>query len=117
MEQSGIAIWYHIVTVGALVVFKLAVLFVGYLFAKLGHNLLITGVSGEFKFKAEMNGVRADLISASPGIFFILMATILIAVGIIKDKPFETLVTARQIKSQGERIIEKSDSLNKPTLP
>lgn len=113
-EQS---IWYHIVTVGGLVSFKLAVLFVGYLIAKLGHDLLIKGVTGQFKFQAEIKGTKADLVSASPGVFFILMATVLIAIGVIKDKPFETRITTTSLESGGERQSKPSQQDSKPALP
>lgn len=111
------SIWYHVVTVGGLVSFKLAVLIVGYLFAKLGHDLLIKGVSGDFKFRTEFRGTKADLVSASPGIFFILMATVLIAVAILKDKPFETKVTATSLDSKAEDSLGLGASGAKPTLP
>ena len=113
------AIWFHVVTVFSLVLFKLAVLFVGYLIARLGHDLLLKGVSGEFKFHSEIKGVKADLISASPGIFFILMATILIAVGVIKDKPFETRVQAQTIESGAEQNVPRSarGEASRPKLP
>ncbi|MFQ5633505.1 MAG: hypothetical protein ACE5I1_32460 [bacterium] len=97
------AIWYHVVTVVSLVTFKIVVVFVGYLIGKLGYELLIKGVSGEFKFHTEFKGSKADLVSASPGIFFILMATILIAIGILKDKPFETVISERIIRSAAEQ--------------
>lgn len=113
MYQSGNAIWYHVVTVVSLILFKLAVLFVGYLIAKLGYNLLVKGVSGEFKFHTEIKGTKADLVSASPGIFFILMATVLIAVGVLKDKPFETTVTERQIQSGAEHSEQAQPEQNK----
>lgn|GEM_PF-1724449 len=110
------AIWYHVVTVVSLVIFKLAVLVIGYLIARLGHDLLVKGVSGEFKFHTEFKGTKADLISASPGVFFILMATILIAIGVIKDKPFATKVTRTQIETAGERTGQDTPG-NKPGLP
>lgn len=109
------AIWYHIVTVVSLVTFKLAILFVGYLIAKLGHDLLVKGVTGQFKFHTEIKGTKADLVSASPGIFFILMAAILIAIGILKDKPFETRVTERIIRTGGEQASPIIP--DKPELP
>lgn len=115
--MSNYAIWYHIITVSSLMMFKLAILFVGYLIAKLGYNLFIKGVSGEFKFHSEIKGLQADLVSASPGIFFILMATILIAIGVIKDKPFKTKVTEQVIQSGTERNVEKKDFELKPELP
>jgi len=88
-------------------VFKLAVLIVGYLIGKLGYELLVKGVTGQFKFQTEFKGVKADLVSVSPGLFFILMATILIAIGVIKDKPFETKVTAGSVQTAGEPGTEK----------
>jgi len=112
------AIWYHIVTVGSLVLFKLCVLFVGYLIARLGYELLIKGVSGAFHFHSQLKGSTADLVSASPGIFFIFMASILIAVGVIKDKPFETTVTMESLQSAGERFnSEATTKPDKPVLP
>lgn len=118
MEQSDMAIWYHVVTVSLLILFKLAVLLAGYLIARLGHDLLVKGVSGGFKFHTQIQGTKADLVSASPGIFFILMATILIAIGVLKDKPFETKVWERQIRSSAERSVpEQSLEDEKPNLP
>jgi hypothetical protein len=121
MQLTEQAIWYHIVTVFSLVVFKLDVLIVGYFIAKLGYDLLIKGVTGQFKFQAEFKGSKADLISASPGIFFILMATILIAIGILKDKPFETKVVAETasttVESTGEPVSNSGMSKDKPSLP
>jgi hypothetical protein len=111
------AIWYHIVTVGALVLFKLCVLFVGYLIARLGHDLLIKGVSGSFQFHSQLKGATADLVSASPGLFFIFMAAVLIAVGVLKDKPFETTVTMESLQSAGERSVSEPARQQKPELP
>ena len=111
-------LWYHVVTVFSLIFFKLAVLFVGYLIAKLGYELLVKGVTGEFRFQAEIKDTKADLISASPGLFFILMATILIAIGVLKDKPFETRIGIRTIASGAEQSTSKNPGdMEKPILP
>lgn len=111
------AIWYHVVTVVSLVLFKLVVLVVGYLIARLGYELLVKGVTGQFQFKTEFKGSRADLVSASPGLFFILMAAILIAIGILKDKPFATTVTVRGLQSGTEHTGEPMRESAKPALP
>lgn len=116
MRPEDQMIWYHLVTVGSLLLFKLTVLLVGYLIARLGHDLLIKGVSGEFKFHSEIKGGKADLVSASPGLFFILMATVLIAIGVIKDKPFETTITRASVASSGEKAPDKRAG-DKPNLP
>ncbi len=115
--NPGQDIYYHVVTVGGLISFKLAVLFVGYLIARLGHDLLIKGVTGEFKFHTDIKGTKADLASASPGVFFILMATVLIAIGVIKDKPFETRVTTTSLASGAEHQFKPGETGAKPTLP
>lgn len=90
MESNSLTALNHAVTVGSILAFKISVLIVGYLIAKLGYSLLIKGVTGEFRFRAGIKGGSADLVSASPGLFFILMATILIGVAVFKDKPFKT---------------------------
>jgi hypothetical protein len=117
MSLTNQAIWYHVITVGTLLTFKLAVLLVGYLIAKLGYQLLLKGVTGEFKFQTEFKGAKADLASVSPGLFFILMAAILIAVGVIKDKPFETIVTTGVVQTSAESDKATKASDGKPTLP
>jgi hypothetical protein len=108
-------IWFHVVTVVPLLLFKLFVLLVGYLITKLGYDLLIKGVSGQFKFHGEIKGGKADLVSASPGVFFVLMGAILIAIGIIKDKPFETIVEGVTRTASG--TVSPSPSDAPPQLP
>lgn len=119
--MNELGIWYHITTVISLLVFKLAVLFVGYLIAKLGFDLLVKGVTGEFKFQTKFKDSTADLISASPGLFFILMATILIAIGILKDKPFETKVTKLEkqlgVQTSAESAVTSKNGDIKPPVP
>lgn len=114
--MQDVGIWYHVTTVVSLLIFKLVVLFVGYLIAQLGHDLLIKGVTGEFKFQTKFKESTADLVSASPGLFFILMATILISIGILKDKPFETKVTETRITS-GVETTPNGQPTVKPPVP
>lgn len=112
-------IWYHAITVFSILVFKVATLVVGYLLARLGYDLLIKGVTGEFKFHTEVKGTKADLISASPGLFFILMATIIIGIGIFKTTPFETHLGIRPkaIKEAVEKSgLELRTFSDKPAL-
>ena len=70
--------------------YKVAALVVGYLFTYLGYKLLLKGISGAFKFSAGYKGVTADVISASPGIFFTLAGTIIIAFALYKGFALET---------------------------
>jgi hypothetical protein len=78
-----------LIEAASLVTYKIAILVVGFLFAFLGYKLLIKGISGGFKLSAEYKGIKADLISASPGIFFILTGTIIISIGLYKGLTFE----------------------------
>jgi len=64
--------------------YKLAAMLVGYLFARLGFALFLRGVTGEFKFSADIKGLKADLVSVSPGLFLILMGTIVLCVTLYK---------------------------------
>ena len=116
-DTSSDALVLHITTVLGILVFKLTVLVVGYLFARLGYNLLIKGVGGEFKLRTELKGMKADLVSASPGLFFIAMATVMIGVAIWKDKPFSIQL---QRGSSSEFVNDESSdqTLEKPpTIP
>lgn len=87
MEQS---IGLHLITVLSILSFKLAVLAVGYLITKMGYDLLLKGVTGEFKFKGSISGAKADLVGASPGLLFLLLGVFLIGFAVFKDKPFST---------------------------
>ncbi len=44
----------------------------------LGYRLFIHGVSGKFKFKSDLRGLKADLVSASPGLFFALLGAFIV---------------------------------------
>jgi len=120
MDELDTLLWLHLATVGPLVLFKLAVLLVGYLIARLGYRLLLQGVKGEFKFHTKFREGVVDLISVSPGIFFIFMATVLIAVGIVTEKPFETKFSkqATRLGPGSETRLESSAGPPaKPPLP
>lgn len=119
MEDLSALIFLHLSTVLPLIIFKLSILIVGYLIAKLGYLLLLAGVKGEFKFHTKFKENVVDLISVSPGIFFIFMATIMISIGIIKDKPFETQYSKeiKTLSSSGGKGAAISNIGEKPKLP
>ena len=80
----------HIITALTVLSYKLGLLIVGYLVTRMGYNLLIKGVTGEFKFKGEVAGHKADIASASPGIFFVFLGVVLLAVATVNKSHFET---------------------------
>jgi hypothetical protein len=100
----------HMITVFSILTFKLAVLVVGYLIARLGFELLVKGITGQFKFSAKLNENSADLISASPGIFFIFLAVTLISIAILKDKPFSLSLSGPNLQSEAEHQGGKKSS-------
>jgi hypothetical protein len=116
MQQINLLIWLHLATVIPLLTFKIVVLVIGYFIAKLGHNLLVQGVSGKFKFSTGFKGMKADLISASPGLFFILMAFLMISLAIIKDTPFSTKYT-ESLNKEVNNVHQKMESQSKPPKP
>jgi hypothetical protein len=105
----------HLVSTFFVWAYKIATLILGYLFAKLGHDLFLRGVKGEFKFHAEMKGVKADLASASPGLFFILMGTVIVAVGLYKGLSIETLPATTPAREMAVEQPLPSDT-EKPAL-
>jgi hypothetical protein len=84
---SELAFWQAVIASVLIVVTKLVYCLVGFLTIKLGASLLREGVKGEFTFKTELHGTKADLVSASPGLFFALLGTFVLAYGLFVDKP------------------------------
>lgn len=93
MTLEELALYEHTVSILAIFLFKLAILIVGYLLAKLGYLLLVQGITGQFKFKGEFQGIKADIVSASPGALFIVLAVVLLVTAVRTDKPTSSEVT------------------------
>lgn len=77
--------WLILINLTLVFIFKVILLFIAYLVIKLGYQLLVDGVKGEFKFKSNISGLKADLVSASPGTFFLLLGVIVLIFA-LKDK-------------------------------
>ncbi|GGF29040.1 hypothetical protein GCM10011611_38900 [Aliidongia dinghuensis] len=115
-EYLTTLLWLHLGTIGPLIAFKIAALLVGYLVARLGFQLLVMGVKGEFRFRSTFKAGSVDLISVSPGLFFTLMATVIITVGVLKDKPFETSFSAESSRRVAAPIDSKKPQLEQPAM-
>lgn len=83
---------------------KIVVFVLGYLTIKLGKELLVLGVKGEFQFSGKLAGTRADLRSASPGLLFLLLGIALIGYGIAVDK---TVLVNEKVYSQELEKLER----------
>lgn len=107
----------HLLSVIALWSYKIVTLIIGYMFAKLGYNLLLKGITGEFKFSTELRGAKADLVSASPGTFFILVGTIIVGIGIYKGMLIDSIPSQQNEEICHHNNKPTNENINKPYLP
>ena len=77
-----------IIMAGTLVItLKLVVSIIAYKIVKLGYDLLLRGVKGEFQFSGQIASNKADLKSASPGLLFVLLGCAVMAIAITAKFP------------------------------
>ena len=81
---------------------KIVVFILGYLTIKLGYKLISSGVKGEFKFSANLGGVKTDLASVSPGLLFVLLGILLIGFAVYVEKEATMKKTEQNIHAQPE---------------
>lgn len=96
--------------------YNIATLIIGYLFARLGYTLFLKGVTGEFKFHMDIKGAKADLISASPGLFLILMGTIIVGIEVYKGMSIYIGGEKSPVPEQ-EKQLTLPERPPKPNLP
>lgn len=96
--------WQGIIFFVSVILMKVFIFWIGYLVTKLGANLLREGIRGEFRFKTELKGVKADLASASPGLFFALLGALIIGYAIFVEKPVDTSFEPSQIIESPPKI-------------
>jgi hypothetical protein len=68
--------WLLFADIALLFTLKAMLIVISYKTICMGHQLLNAGIKGEFKFKSEFKGAKADLASASPGIFFVFLGIV-----------------------------------------
>lgn len=76
-------------TFGLVVLEKVVCLILGYLTVRLGHQLIASGAKGEFKFTGRIAGAKADLVSVSPGLLFVLLGVFLMSFAMFVEKGVE----------------------------
>lgn len=86
MSTQDIFLWQYLTSFGLIVLMKIVVFILGYLTIRLGYNLIVSGVKGEFKFSANLGGAKADLVSVSPGLLFVLLGVFLIGYAMYVEK-------------------------------
>lgn len=91
--------WLVFTNLMEIFLFKLVLVFVAYRIVLLGYKLLVDGVKGEFKFKSAAHGLKADLASASPGTFFLLLGVAILIAALV----FKIDIPQKQSQETGEK--------------
>ena len=95
-----------------LLILKLSCFGIGFLIVRLGHSLMLAGAKGEFKFTGSLVGLKSGLVSASPGLLYLLLGTILIGYAMFVDKEIN-----RDQKTFKPEIVLSAPSVVLPQLP
>lgn len=92
-----------LVAMAAVALIKLTAMIAGYKIVALGHDTLVRGLKGEFVFTGHVSKDRGvALKSASPGLLFVLLGSLLIGWSVYVDKPIQW--NNRQDQSQEPKI-------------
>ncbi len=94
----------HLIAFSMIILMKIVVFILGYLTIKLGYKLISSGVKGEFKFSANLGGVKTDLASVSPGLLFVLLGILLIGFAVYVEKEVTTKKTEQKIPASPELL-------------
>lgn len=101
-----------------ILILKMTCIILGYKVVKLGYNLMIEGVNGNFNFTAEYKGIKAGLLSASPGLLFLTLGIGLMIFSIYVDKGIKTIDESKQelvdsikVNHQKIKVDNPNDSL------
>ena len=95
-----------------LLILKLACFGIGFLIVRLGHSLMLAGAKGEFKFTGSLAGIKSDLVSASPGLLYLLLGTTLIGYAMLVDKEI-----GRDQRPAGPEVSLPAPNVALPQLP
>lgn len=104
------ALVVYAVSLAMIVLMKIVCFILGYLTVRLGYQLVASGVKGEFKFSADLVGLKADLVSLSPGLLFVLLGVLLIGYAVFVDKSVDVFIPTA-------RITQSTDTLPHPPVP
>ena len=100
-----------------LLILKLSCFAIGFLIVRLGHNLMLAGAKGEFKFSGSLIGLKSGLASASPGLLYLLLGTVLIGYAMAVDKEVtrvQTLTVPAASASAPVVVLPPLPSLSQP---
>lgn len=102
----------YLISYSLVIIMKITCFTLGYKIIKLGYNLILAGIKGEFKFSSQFVGFKADLTSLSPGLLFVLLGVLLMMVAIYINKN----VTLTKRKPTVIQVKKDSTQVFKDTL-
>ncbi|TWJ03528.1 hypothetical protein JN11_01074 [Mucilaginibacter frigoritolerans] len=106
------------ITLPALIILEKIICFIiGYLIIRLGYNLIVSGIKGEFKFSSDYKGFRGALKSSSPGLLFVLLGAVLIAFTLFSKKTFEYSGGAINNNGYSQSSTEYKDNIDSLSNP
>ena len=108
-----------IIAICALLIMKLAAIIAGYGIIKMGYEALVKGVKGEFDFGGKAkNDFEFKLVSASPGLFFVLFGSFIIVWSLFVKQPlhFQYDSDWAEVKN-GKPAPEQSQPPAQPSTP
>lgn len=79
-----------LIPVASILIMKLVAMLIGYRIVKLGYDALLKGIKGEFDFGGKVTDkMEIKLLSASPGLFFVLFGSAIIVWALTVEKPIK----------------------------
>lgn len=81
-----------------IVAIKITAMVIGYLIVRLGFDALVRGIKGEFDFGGKITSHgELRLLSASPGLFFVLFGSAIIIWALAVEKPVWSTVSVSSV--------------------
>lgn len=80
---------------------KIIALIIGGSFGYLGYKLVVMGATGVFDLSGNIAGFKGKLISASPGLIFIIAGAVIVIYVVTKIETHRTVTKNRQTESSG----------------
>ena len=96
MQPNDIVV---VIDLSLLFLLKIAALLFGFLTIRMGYDLIREGAKGDFTFKANLAGLKADLASVSPGLLFVLLGIGLIGYSVYVKKEITVTPPQQQVSA------------------
>ena len=112
--MTTLAITQMLAQLLSVLIIKIVAMIIGYRIVKLGYDALLRGIKGEFDFGGKVTGkIELKLLSASPGLFFVLFGSSIIIWSLAVSKPvlFEAEVQSLKVKPATSLQPEQSEPM------